>query len=90
LIGADNWQRFDKWYKHEDILHKYKIAIYPRKNYYINNQKLPDNVKVINTQLVNISSTQIRGRIRRDEQFENLVPSDVADYIVKEGLYRKS
>lgn len=89
LIGADNWQRFDKWYKHEDILHKYKIAIYPRKNYYINNQKLPDNVKVINTQLVNISSTQIRGRIRRDEQFENLVPSDVADYIVKEGLYRK-
>ena len=89
LIGADNWQRFDKWYKHEDILHKYKIAIYPRKNYYINDQKLPDNVKVINTQLVNISSTQIRGRIRRDEQFENLVPSDVADYIVKEGLYRK-
>ena len=89
LIGADNWQRFDKWYKHEDILHKYKIAIYPRKNYYINDQKLPDNVKVINTQLVNISSTQIRGRIRREEQFENLVPSDVADYIVKEGLYRK-
>ena len=89
LIGADNWQRFDKWYKHEEILHKYKIAIYPRKNYYINDQKLPDNVKVINTQLVNISSTQIRGRIRREEQFENLVPSDVADYIVKEGLYRK-
>lgn len=89
LIGADNWQRFDKWYKHEEILHKYKIAIYPRKNYYINDQKLPDNVKVINTQLVNISSTQIRGRIRREEQFENLVPSDVADYIVKEDLYRK-
>lgn len=89
LIGADNWQHFDKWYKHDEILNKYKIAIYPRKDCYINDEALPDNVKVINTQLINISSTQIRDCIRRKEQFETLVPSEVADYIAKEGLYRK-
>ncbi len=89
LIGADNWQHFDKWYKHDEILNKYKIAIYPRKDCYINDKALPDNVKVINTQLINISSTQIRDCIRRKEQFETLVPSEVADYIAKEGLYRK-
>lgn len=89
LIGADNWQHFDQWYKHDEILRKYQIAIYPRRDFYINDRELPDNVKVINTQLINISSTQIRGCIRRKEQIHNLVPLEVADYIAKEGLYRK-
>ena len=30
LIGEDNWDLFDRWYKSKEILSNYEIVIYPR------------------------------------------------------------
>ena len=37
LIGGDNWEAFDKWYRYEDILKRYPIIVYPREG-----SKVPD------------------------------------------------
>jgi nicotinate-nucleotide adenylyltransferase len=37
---------------------------------------------------IDISSTEIRRRVAGGEPIEHLVPSDVAEYIAENGIYR--
>ena len=83
LMGGDNWACFDRWYHHEDIQKNYRIVVYPRKGAVDNCQSL----SIVNCQLINISSTEIRQRIREGKSIRRMVPKAVADYIRKEGLY---
>ncbi len=58
LIGGDNWAAFDKWYHHDDILAHYPIVVYPRQGSSIG--EVPEGVTIVETPLLNISSTEIR------------------------------
>lgn len=89
LIGADNWACFDKWYAHDEIVLNYNIVVYPRKGTDVNTQHLPDRVRVVKTELYDISSTQIREYVSKGQSFENLVPSCVARIIRENNLYKQ-
>ena len=78
LMGGDNWALFNRWYHHEDILKNYRIVVYPRKEGDESTFDLP---------LMDISSTEIRERIKAGKSIRRMVPRAVADYIRKEGLY---
>ena len=87
LIGGDNWQAFDKWYHAEDILANYRVAVYPRKSDETVekcNTLPPDNVTLLDIPLINISSTDIRLRIKNGHTIKGLVPEciekDVEEY----------
>ena len=73
MIGGDNWQLFDRWYRAEDIKANYEIVVYTR---------TPGDPGYID-----ISSTDIRRRIREGRGIRRLVPKAVADYIKKHQLY---
>ncbi len=88
LIGGDNWERFPQWYRHDELLQRYPIVIYPREDSPIDEAALPPNVRLVHTPLINISSTDIRRRIREGRSIARLVPRAVADIILQEGLYR--
>lgn len=60
LIGADNWERFPRWKASEEIIDRYKILIYPRPGYEVDVESLPNQVKLVETPLLEISSTFIR------------------------------
>lgn len=77
LIGADNWAVFHRWYRADDIVAHYPIAIYPRTGYPIDTASLPPNVKLIDTGLYDISSTQVRELIARGGDITALVPDSV-------------
>lgn len=77
LIGADNWAVFHCWYRADDIIAHYPIAIYPRTGYPIDTASLPPNVKLIDTGLYDISSTQVRELIARGGDITGLVPDSV-------------
>ena len=77
LIGGDNWACFDRWYRSEDILSNYKIAVYPRSGSEIDAKQLPPNVSLINTPLFDISSTEIRQRVAAGHPIIGMVPENI-------------
>lgn len=66
VIGADNWLRFPQWHKADEILRHHRIIVYPRPGYTIDAATLPSNVTLVNTPLIDLSSSQIRANIRRE------------------------
>ena len=77
LIGADNWAVFHRWFRADDIIAHYPIAIYPRTGYPIDTVSLPPNVKLIDTGLYDISSTKVRELVARGGDITGLVPDSV-------------
>lgn len=75
LIGGDNWAAFDKWYHHDDILAHYPIVVYPRKDSDIG--EVPEGVIIVETPLLNISSTEIRHHIAKGESIHGMVPESI-------------
>lgn len=73
LMGGDNWECFDKWYRHEDIQKNYQIFVYDR---------TPGEPGYID-----ISSTEIRERIKAGKGIRRMVPGVVADFIKEKKLY---
>lgn len=87
LIGGDNWEKFPQWYRWDDILRNYDVVVYPREGSTFDRENLPPRVKVVETKLIPISSTQIRQRVASGKSISRLVPKAVADYISQEHLY---
>ena len=77
LIGADNWQVFDRWYRAADIIARYPVCIYPRRGYAVDTSALPAGVRLVDTGLHDVSSTMVRERIRRGEDVGALIPRSI-------------
>lgn len=87
IIGGDNWQCFPQWRNHEELIADYAIAVYPRNGSTIDKSTLPPGVRLYDTRLIDVSSTQIRRMIREGLSVDDLVPSVVAKIIADEKLY---
>ena len=86
LVGADNWEKFDRWYKADEILERYNIIVYPRGDEAT--PELPAGVTWLNAGLYDISSTQIRAAVAAGADITSFVAPSVAEYIRRNGLYR--
>ncbi len=83
VIGADNWERFGQWYKSEEIIANYEILVYNRPGY-----PLSPDVKIVDTPLYDISSTQLREKIRQGKYPRKWLNAKVIEYIVGNDLYK--
>lgn len=86
LIGADNWEKFDRWYRGDLILERYPIIVYPRGNE--QQPLLPKGVEWLSSRLYDISSTQIREMVLSDVDIRGVVSQKVAEYIKMNRLYK--
>lgn len=89
VIGADNWERFPRWYHADEIIERYQILIYRRPGCEIDESSLPSSVKVVDTPLFDVSSTQIRQSVQRGRMMRKWLDERVARYIRRNGLYRE-
>ena len=87
LIGGDNWERFPRWYRADDIVSNYQIIVYPRRGSDIDLKSLPPTVSVVEAELLDISSTDIRRRVRRGQPITGMVPDSIVQAVEK--LYRQ-
>jgi nicotinate-nucleotide adenylyltransferase len=88
LMGADNLDHLSKWKNYEDLLAEYQILVYKRPHASNQNMLHHPNIKICNVPMMEISSTDIRDRIKNNLPIKYLVPDLVADEILKSGYYR--
>ncbi len=88
IIGADNWNIFDKWKNYQEILENYSLLIYPRPGYPLERLPLPSNVKLTTSPLMEISSTFIRNAFRQGKDIRYYLHPEVFKKIKRENLYK--
>lgn len=71
LIGGDNWAHFQRWRHWQDILWHHDIIVYPRDRY----------SGTIDVPLLDVSSTEIRRRVRAGESISGLVPESIVPMV---------
>ncbi len=90
IIGFDNLIVFDKWFRPDDIFKLAKVVVMKREidNIPVKHNKYFDSVILVETTLIDISSTEIRERVKNGESIDYLVPSKVKEYISTHSLYK--
>ena len=87
IIGGDNWVRFPRWAHSEEILANHNIYIYPREDSDINEALLPENVHLVHTPKINITSTMLREMVKNGNDISAYVPEVVAKTIAEKKYY---
>jgi nicotinate-nucleotide adenylyltransferase len=97
IIGTDAFLNLESWYSAEDLLESFTFIVGTRPGY--KEQELKALVEKLRKQFgariigihnseVEISSTDIKKRIREGKSIKYLLPESVEEYIYKNSLYR--
>ena len=91
IVGADSFNEIPTWRDYRDILETAAIVRIPRPG--SGRERIPDekNMKVSHARnpMIEISSSDIRERVRKGMSIRYLVPRPVEEYIIKRELYRQ-
>ena len=82
IIGADNWVSFPRWKDADIIMKHHKLIIYPRPGYNIDESTLPANVELVNTPLLEVSSTFIRDSLKQGKDVRYFLHPNVWEKII--------
>ncbi len=92
ILGGDMLFYFEHWYRHEALRKECRVVAAARENdsytdlvEYANEL---GRVKVLNLPVIEVSSSEIRDKIKKGESTQGLLDSRVRAYIDERGLYR--
>ena len=90
FIGLDNLAIFDTWRNSEEILEQCEVVVMARPSHDLDaiDSALRKRVKFMSIPLLEISSTDIRARVRDGKSIRYSVPDSVCSYIAEHRLYR--
>lgn len=95
LIGGDSLRDLPTWHQPERLLHMCQLVAVPRPGYQPDLEALDvllpgasQQITILDAPTLDISSTEIRARIREGRSIRYLVPRSVERYIGQHGLYR--
>jgi nicotinate-nucleotide adenylyltransferase len=89
IIGLDNLLVFDEWYEPDEIAELAQLIVLKRESELSNEpNRFFEIAKLINTPVIEISSTEIRQRVERKLPIDFLVPEKVKEYILDKKLYQ--
>jgi nicotinate (nicotinamide) nucleotide adenylyltransferase len=88
LVGADVAESFHKWREPERIVELASVVVLQRAGDKREASSMLSSARALATRRIDISSTEIRQRVRDGKSIRGFVPDAVADFIVAEQLYR--
>lgn len=98
IIGEDSYVNFWTWKNPEEILQYVEIAVLERKGYDTEASRMTDELFAqnhkkayrIDSQIVDVSSTEIRKKINEGQDISGLIPEKVVSYIYEHKLYQNT
>jgi nicotinate-nucleotide adenylyltransferase len=90
VIGQDQYAGFHTWHGWQELLGLVTLAIADRPDvtHAVDPRVLAAAHAAVNLTMMDVSSTDIRGRIAQGQGIDDLVPTSVARYIARHRLYR--
>ncbi len=99
MIGSDSLEQLHSWYSGDILARERELITYPRPDYRVTAEDLarhwpPETVRRLLSSIRNlpeypISSTEIRQKITKHENVDNLMEKSVYQYILEQNLYRR-
>lgn len=98
LLGEDSLLTIHTWYRSDDIVANWKILTYPRSGFLPMtelNKNWPDSIAsalaetILPFDVCDVSSTEIREKIKCDEDVNNMLFPEIYQYIKQRGLYKR-
>jgi len=86
LIGADQLPDLGKWHRAGELRHLVKFLLLPRGEA-VRKGRSKVVLDLLRPRRIDISATEIRHRVKSRLPIEHLVPTRVASYIKRRGLY---
>lgn len=90
IIGFDNLVTFDTWKDPDKLLKLCNLVVMKRSDNDVSKieHEYAKHAILVETPEVEVSSTEIRERVRLVKSIDYMVLPDVKDYILKENLYK--
>jgi len=93
IIGTDAFKNLDSWFRSEALRKIVNFIVFSRENdfskeNYAQMKEKGYNFQFAKMQFNNISSTEIRERIKNNQSITGLVPESIERYIKDNGLYK--
>ena len=87
LVGADIIPSFAQWREPERIVELATVVVLQRAGD-VGSGNIPAGMRCLPTRRIDVSSTEIRQRVKEGRSIRGFVPDAVAEYIAAERLYR--
>jgi nicotinate-nucleotide adenylyltransferase len=87
LVGADIVPSFAQWREPERIVELATVVVLQRSGD-VDGANLPARLRCLATRRIDVSSTEIRQRVKEGKSVRGFVPDAVAELIAAERLYR--
>ncbi|MEA3506135.1 MAG: nicotinate (nicotinamide) nucleotide adenylyltransferase [Elusimicrobiota bacterium] len=89
LIGSDEAESFKQWKNWEYILENTRLLIGRREDDRMSfPREVEENSVLLDNKVIDISSTQIREKLKKGESVEGYLPDRLEEYIARRGLYK--
>ena len=82
IIGDDSYTALDTWYEPERILKACTLLVFPR-----NGADVTLPAVSVPMEKIEVSSSDIREKIKMGKDCTNVLPKEVFNYIIKKNLY---
>jgi len=87
LLGSDALDRLDEWAHIEELLELAPPLVGRRTAHFTIPERIKEKIRYIETPLLEVSSTDLRPRLRKGEYCGHLIPSSSYQYLIENELY---
>lgn len=87
ICGMDSLQGLPRWREYQSILDDFELLVFPRKGYDGGDLIHHPHVKVLETPVIEVSSTFIRNSLKEGRDVRHFMPEKAYRYMAEKGFY---